>query len=123
MISIKDIGMATKALSSLLKLLAVLGKLLQRGDLSIDLVKTESSITTEREESLRIKINSTSILIDPEGNISLLSPSSVAIKSRLMFLVSDEDPSHMDSFIAQSIAADKKGTFESHADLQEISQL
>lgn len=120
---IKDIDTAIKSLSSVFQLLKLLGDLFQSGSLRIELLNPEYSDTTEEGGSLKITLNSNSIIMDSKGNVSLLCPSSVSIKSRLIFLVSEEDPNSMDSFIAASIESDRTGSFQQYSDQEQIKSL
>lgn len=111
-----------RSLGCVLPLLTLLGRAILNGKISVDPVRPRHSSTTEGE-GVRIRFNNGYLDIDNKGNISLLSPSSVAIKTKLLFLVSEKDPTCQDSFIADTIQADAENQLEYHVDANEISLL
>jgi hypothetical protein len=126
---------AVKDFGYLLRLTLSLLKAFQKKKISIQLVRRESEPSIEGEETLSNSAedlkpqqsfiismaNGTSVEIDEDGNISLFSPSSISIKSRLIFLVSNEDPHHMDKFISDAVKADKEKSFQIYADMNELN--
>lgn len=114
------------SLLSISKSLISFAVFIQKTNMEIELVKEDPICCGKEEVRISLLNNKINLSLDPHGNISFLSTSSISIKSRLLFLVSNEDPNSLDSFIAKTIEIDKEGKEDSYLsfiDKEEISAL
>lgn len=67
------------------------------------------AISVKEDGTITLSINKggLSLSLDREGNLSLEAGSSIILKSKLIFLIADSDPSSYDHFISDTQATTK----------------
>lgn len=89
------------ALKSLISLITFIHK----GKMRISFSKEDQTLSGE--EKGIVEIGQMKLEIDKKGNLSIYSPSSISLKSKLIFLVANKDPFYMDKEIIEIAARDK----------------
>lgn len=100
------------SLISTVRTLISLINFIQRGKIKISSVIEEQINSGEEREIFTIEISKTKLNLDSDGNLSIISPTSVSIKSRLLFLVAKEDYLSDDASINEVIEKDRENELE-----------